>query len=194
MIDYIKGTLVKKSPTGVVIDCNGVGYYINISVFTYSQLGQVDPCKVFTHLSIKEDAHTLYGFADEEERRLFRNLISVSGVGASTARMMLSSLSPSDIQHAIINGNVSVLQSIKGIGAKSAQRIIIDLKDKLLKSDNLSQVPLSLNNTIKEEALSALLTLGFAKSGVEKVLEQVIKNNGINLPVEQMVKMALKSL
>jgi holliday junction DNA helicase RuvA len=194
MIDYIKGTLVKKSPTGVVIDCNGVGYYINISVFTYSQLGQADPCKVFTHLSIKEDAHTLYGFADEEERRLFRNLISVSGVGASTARMMLSSLSPSDIQHAIINGNVSVLQSIKGIGAKSAQRIIIDLKDKLLKSDNLSQVPLSLNNTIKEEALSALLTLGFAKSGVEKVLEQVIKNNGINLPVEQMVKMALKSL
>ena len=194
MYNHIQGKLVEKTPTYVVIDCNGVGYFINISLFTYSQIGNSENCKVFTHLAVKEDAHTLFGFADEEERKLFRQLISVSGIGASTARMILSSLSPSEIQQAIINGDVALLQSIKGIGTKTAQRVIIDLSDKLKKGELISGAPLVSNNRIKEQALSALVTLGFAKNTAEKTLDSVIKNKGRELTVEQLIKLALNNL
>jgi holliday junction DNA helicase RuvA len=194
MIEYVKGALVEKTPTYVVIDTGGIAYYINISLNTYSKLAGSGQCKVFTHLSIKEDAHTLYGFAEEAERRLFRHLISVNGIGAGTARMLLSSLSPEETEHAIVQGNVGVLQGVKGIGGKTAQRIVIDLKDKLMKGSEGSQIFITNNNTVKEEALSALVTLGFAKNTAEKALDQVIKRGDTNLTVEKLIKIALQSI
>jgi Holliday junction DNA helicase RuvA len=197
MIDYIKGKLAGKTLTYAVIECSGVGYHLNISLHTYSQIEETESCKLFAHLSIKEDAHTLYGFADQQERQVFRHLIQVSGIGANTARLMLSSMSPLEIQQAILNKNVSLLQSIKGIGAKTAQRVILELQDKIGKGDDGSLlVTLSgaLNNNIKEEALSALITLGFAKIAAEKVVDQVIKSHGAAITVEQLIKGALKAL
>ncbi len=195
MYAYIDGKLVFKSPAFVVIDAGGVGYHINISLNTYSRLGTSERCKLFTWLHVKEDAHTLYGFADEGERRLFLHLISITGIGPNTGRMMLSSITPQEIQNAIISGNVSLIQRIKGIGPKSAQRVILELQDKLRKEgpDTLSVAPLS--KTAKDEALSALVMLGFARNAAEKVLEQEInKNNNNVLTVEQLIKSALKSL
>ena len=194
MYAYIDGKLVFKSAAYVVIDAGGVGYHINISLNTYSRLGEAERCKLFTWLHVKEDAHTLYGFADEGERRLFLHLISISGIGPNTGRMMLSSITPEEIQNAIISGNVSLIQRIKGIGPKSAQRLILELQDKLKKegSETLSLAPL--NKTAKDEALSALVMLGFARNAVEKVLEQEINKNGGDLSVEQLIKSALKSL
>jgi Holliday junction DNA helicase RuvA len=194
MYAYIDGKLVFKSPAFVVIDAGGVGYHINISLNTFSRLGNSEKCKLFTWLHVKEDAHTLYGFADEGERRLFLHLISISGIGPNTGRMMLSSITPEEIQHAIISGNVQLIQRIKGIGPKSAQRIILELQDKLRKEgpDTLSPAPL--NKTIKDEALSALVLLGFARPAVEKVLEHEINKNNDDLTVEQLIKSALKSL
>ena len=194
MYAYIDGKLVYKSPSYVVIDAGGVGYHINISLNTYSQLGLAERCKLFTWLHVKEDGHTLYGFFEEGERRLFLHLISVSGIGPNTGRMMLSSITPEEIQAAIVKGNVTLIQRIKGIGPKSAQRLILELQDKLRKEgpDTLTAIPL--NNTVKEEALSALIMLGFVRSNVEKVLEQEINKNGDNLTVEQLIKYALKSL
>lgn len=194
MYDYITGKIISKTATYIVLDCNGIGYQIHISLHTYGKVNQGEQCKIFTHLSIKEDAHTLFGFADEEERRIFRHLISVSGVGASTARMMLSSLSPGDVENAIVTGNAPVLQNIKGIGAKSAQRIIIDLKDKLAKGEPGHKIISSPHNTNREEALSALVTLGFAKNAAEKSIDHVIKNKGTGLGVEDLIKSALGSL
>ncbi len=195
MIHHLDGKLISKSPTNLVIECAGVGYVVHISLFTYSKITDSERCRIYTHLSIKEDAHTLYGFFDEEERSLFRHLISVSGIGANTARMMLSSLSPLEIQQAIINGNASVLQNIKGIGAKTALRAIIELKDKLGKASGVVTVSTNLSfNRAKEEALSALTTLGFVKSNAEKVLDQIIRKNGDDLSIEQLIKEALKSL
>lgn len=192
MIEYLKGKLATKSPTHLVIETGGVAYYVNISLQTYSRLADDEACKIYTHLAIKEDAHTLYGFFDEEERALFRQLISVSGVGASTARMILSSLNPQELQQAITTGNVALLQSIKGIGAKSAMRIIVDLKDKLKKEDLPSLVSHA-NNTTKDEALSALITLGFPRASVEKVVDRILRG-GQNMPVEELIKTALKSM
>ena len=194
MYAYINGKLVFKSPAFVVIDAGGVGYHINISLNTFSRLGSVEHCKLFTWLHVKEDAHTLYGFSDEGERRLFLHLISISGIGPNTGRMMLSSITPEEIQNAIISGNVSLIQRIKGIGPKSAQRIILELQDKLRKEgpDTLSAAPL--NKTVKDEALSALVMLGFARQAAEKVLDQEIAKNGGDLTVEQLIKFALKSL
>jgi Holliday junction DNA helicase RuvA len=194
MYAYIDGKLVFKSAAFVVIDVGGVGYHINISLNTYSRLGNSEKCKLFTWLHVKEDAHTLYGFADEGERRLFLHLISISGIGPNTGRMMLSSITPEEIQNAIISGNVSLIQRIKGIGPKSAQRIIWELQDKLRKEgpDTLSVVPV--NKTAKDEALSALVMLGFARAAAEKVIEQEINRNNEELTVEQLIKFALKSL
>jgi len=194
MYAYIDGKLVFKCPTYVVIDAGGVGYHINISLNTYSSLGDAERCKLFTWLHVKEDAHTLYGFADEGERRLFLHLISISGIGPNTGRMMLSSITPLEIQTAIINGNVPLIQRIKGIGPKSAQRIILELQDKLRKEgpDTLTVMPL--NITVKDEALSALVMLGFARNVAEKTLDQEINRNAGVLTVEQLIKLALKNL
>lgn len=194
MIHHINGRLVEKAPTHAIIEANGIGYFINISLVTFSKLGQDENCKLYTHLSIKEDAHTLYGFAEKSEREIFRQLISVSGVGASTARVMLSSLSSEEITTAIITADVKTLQGIKGIGAKSAQRIIVDLKDKLGKIDGIEQNILTFaNNTTHDESLSALLALGFTKNAVEKVLSKVMKAQP-DLTVEGLIKEALKNL
>jgi Holliday junction DNA helicase RuvA len=194
MYAYIDGKLVFKSPSYVVIDAGGVGYHINISLNTYSLLGNSERCKLYTWLYVKEDAHSLYGFADEGERRLFLHLISISGIGPNTGRMMLSSITPLEIQTAIVNGNVALIQRIKGIGPKSAQRVILELQDKLRKEgpDTLTVMPL--NKTVKDEALSALVMLGFARNAAEKVLEQEINKNADELTVEQLIKSALKSL
>ncbi len=193
MIAQIKGRLVEKTPTYVVIDCNGVGYDIHISLNTYSQIGESELCLLFTHFIVREDAQLLYGFKEKSERELFRLLISVSGVGASTAMMILSSLSPNDTRHAILTGDVVTLKGVKGIGAKSAERIIIDLRDKVAKVDSKEGISLSKNNTIKDEALSALIMLGFSKAPAEKALTKIM-SSGENLTVEELIKGTLKSL
>ena len=169
MITHIRGRLVEKNPTEVVIDVNGVGYLLHISLHTYSLLSDNEDIKLYTHLQIKEDSHTLFGFADKFERELFRLLISISGIGASIARTMLSSLHPDQVKNAIATGDVPTIQSIKGIGAKTAQRVIIELKDKILKVYDIDEVSVSQNNTNKEEALSALETLGFNRKQAEKL-------------------------
>ena len=194
MIHHIKGRLTEKSPTHAVIEAGGVGYFLNISLVTFSKISNDENCTLYTHLSIKEDAHTLYGFAEKSEREIFRKLILVSGVGASTARVMLSSLSSDEITAAIITGDVDTLKSIKGIGAKSAQRIIVDLKDKLGKIEGLEQNILTFsNNSSRDESLSALLALGFTKNSVDKVLNNVLKAQP-DLGVEGLIKEALKNL
>ena len=192
MITQIKGRLIEKSPTELVVDCNGIGYSVNISLNTYSQIGNDENIKLYTYLLIKEDSHSLYGFFKKSERSLFKLLISVSGVGASTARMMLSSLSPSEIISAIISENIQVVQSIKGIGLKTAQRIILELKDKVLSLDEAGDDSLALNKQ-SEEASSALEVLGYSKKQTSKLLSKIISENpGIN--VESIIKKALNKL
>ena len=193
MIAQIQGKLVEKSPTEVVIDCGGVGYHINISLHTFSLLPASDHIKLFTYLQIKEDAHTLYGFVQKSEREIFKMLISVSGVGAGIARTMLSSLEPKQIVQAIASGDVSTIQSIKGIGAKTAQRAILDLKDKVLKLYDLDEVVLSQSNTNRDEALSALEVLGFLRKASEKLVEKIVKEHP-DASVEFIIKQALKNL
>jgi Holliday junction DNA helicase RuvA len=194
MYAYIDGKLAFKSPSYVVIEAGGVGYHINISLNTYSKLGDAERCKLFTWLHVKEDAHTLYGFADEGERRLFLHLISVSGVGASTGLMMLSAITPAEIQAAIIKGDVPLIQRIKGIGPKTAQRLVLELQDKLKKDGPDTLIAVPANKTVKDEALSALVMLGFPRNAAEKVLDQELNRNSGNLTVEQLIKYALKSL
>ena len=194
MYAYIDGKLAFKCPTYVIIDAGGVGYHINISLHTYSLLGDSERCKLFTWLHVKEDGHTLYGFADEGERRLFLHLISISGIGPNTGRMMLSSITPDEIQTAIVSGNVSLIQRIKGIGPKSAQRVILELQDKLRKEGPGTLTAAPPNKTVKDEALSALVMLGFARNAAEKVIEQEIVKNSGTLTIEQLIKFALKSL
>ena len=192
MITQIKGRLIEKSPTELVVDCNGIGYSINISLNTYSQIGDDENIKLYTYLLIKEDSHSLYGFFKKSERSLFKLLISVSGVGASTARMMLSSLSPSEIISAIMSENVQVVQSIKGIGLKTAQRIILELKDKVLSLDEVGDGSLTINKQ-SEEASSALEVLGYSRKQTSKLLSKIISENpGIN--VESIIKKALNKL
>jgi len=193
MISQIKGRLIEKTPTYVVIDCNGVGYQLNISLNTFSKIGNEESCLLFTHFVVREDAHLLYGFKEKSERELFRQLISVSGVGSSTAIMILSSLSPDETKAAIISGNVNILKGVKGIGLKTAERIIIDLRDKVGKSDGTELFSMGSNNTIKEEALSALVMLGFSKMPAEKALAKIMTETP-NLTVEELIKRTLKSL
>ncbi len=193
MIAHIQGKLVEKTPTEVIIDCNGVGYQVNISLHTYSLLPSSDFIKLFTFLQIKEDSHSLYGFVEKSEREIFKMLLTVSGIGANLARTILSSLDPKQIIQAIAIGDVVTIQSIKGIGAKTAQRVILDLKEKVLKIYDLEEVSVLQNNTNKEEALSALEVLGFVRKAAEKVIEKVLKENP-DASVETIIKQALKIL
>ncbi|MDG1528198.1 MAG: Holliday junction branch migration protein RuvA [Polaribacter sp.] len=193
MITQIKGRLVEKNPTYVVIDCSGVGYLLHISLNTFSSLPESEAITLYAHLSVKEDSHTLYGFIDKTEREIFRLLISVSGVGPSIARTMLSSMSSEEIQQAIASENIALIQSVKGIGAKTAQRVIIDLKDKILKTFDLDSISVIKNNTNKDEALSALEVLGFNRKQSDKVLNAILKEQP-EASVELLIKGALKSL
>ena len=193
MITHIRGRLVEKSPTAVVIDCNGVGYFIHISLHTFSQLKDDESIKLLTHLQIKEDAHQLFGFATPMEREIFRLLISVSGIGTNTARTMLSSLTPKQIGEGIAAEDVALIQSVKGIGLKTAQRVIIDLKDKILKTYDIDETLVFSDNTNKDEALSALEVLGFAKKNSERVVVKIISNNP-DASLELIIKEALKNL
>jgi len=194
VITHINGKLIEKTPTYVVVDVNGIGYKIKISLQTFSSINS-EACKLFTHLSVKEDSHTLYGFYFESERHLFRNLISVSGVGPSTAQLILSTYSTQEIIHHITTADVKAIQSVKGIGGKTAQRIIIDLKDKVAKGMPTSDLLFdNIDNTIKSEALSALLALGFAKKGAESKIDKVLKNNPDIGSVEELVKTALSQM
>ena len=193
MIAHIQGKLVEKSPTEVVIDCGGVGYQINISLHTYSLLPNTDFIKLYTYVQIKEDAHNLFGFVEKTEREIFKMLLSVSGIGASIARTMLSSIEPKQVIQAIASGDVGTIQSIKGIGVKTAQRVIIELKDKVLKLYALEEVSLTQSNTNKDEALSALEVLGFVRKTAEKVVEKIASENA-DATVEFIIKQALKNL
>lgn len=193
MIAHIQGKLVEKNPTEVIIDCNGVGYQINISLHTFGLLPNTDQIKLFTYLLIKEDSHSLFGFVEKSEREIFKLLISVSGIGANIARTMLSSIEPKQIINAIASGDVATVQSIKGIGAKTAQRAILDLKDKVLKLYDIEEVSLVANNTNKDEALSALEVLGFVRKASEKIVEKIVANTP-DASVETIIKQALKNL
>ncbi|MDC7994658.1 Holliday junction branch migration protein RuvA [Altibacter sp. HG106] len=193
MITHLEGRLVEKNPTDVVIDCHGVGYLAHISLHTFSRLPESENVKLFTYLLVREDSHTLYGFSDILERELFKLLISVSGVGASTARTMLSSLTPEEVQQAIAHEDITTIQSVKGIGAKTAQRVVLDLKDKILKVYGLDELSAVSSNTNKNEALSALETLGFARKQAEKVCDAVGKEHP-EASVETIIKLALKKL
>ena len=193
MITHIQGKLVEKNPTDVVIDCNGVGYLLNISLHTYSQIPDNENLKLYSYLIVKEDSHTLYGFSSIAEREIFKLLISVSGVGASTARTMLSSLTPKQVREGIAHGDVASIQAVKGIGAKTAQRVILDLRDKVLKVYDIDELSLSTNNTNKDEALSALEVLGFARKQSERVVDKVLGQDA-SLSVENIIKLALKNL
>jgi Holliday junction DNA helicase RuvA len=193
MITQIRGRLVEKNPTEVVVDCNGVGYLLHISLNTFSNLPDDENVLLYAHLSIREDAHTLYGFINKVEREVFKLLVSVSGVGPSIARTMLSSMTSEEIQQAIASENVRLIQSVKGIGAKTAQRVIVDLKDKILKTFDVDAISTPQSNTNKDEALSALEVLGFNKKQAEKVVTAIIKENS-DASVEKIIKLSLKSL
>jgi Holliday junction DNA helicase RuvA len=193
MIDYIKGTITQITPTWLTIETAGIGYFINISLSTFTKLEGQNEFKIMVHEVIREDSQQLFGFADREEREIFRLLISVSGVGAATARMMLSSLSPVEIEKAIIGAEVNVLKGVKGIGLKTAERIIVDLKDKLGKQAGTGEIFAFADNTRRDEALSALVMLGFAKGAVSKVLDRIVHEEK-GLTVEEIIKKALKNL
>ncbi|MDH5365853.1 MAG: Holliday junction branch migration protein RuvA [Cyclobacteriaceae bacterium] len=195
MIAYINGKLAYKDATYVIIDVNGIGYHINISLTTYSAIKDLENCKLHTYLHVKEDSQTLYGFSTSAEKKIFLNLISISGVGPSTGLMVQSSLSAEELQHAIINEDVKTIQSVKGIGGKTAQRIILELKDKLAKEEIVTGTTSStgMNNTIRQEALSALITLGFNKLAAEKTINNILKISGNQITLEALIKQALKT-
>ena len=193
MYEYLNGKLAHKAPTHVVIDVGGVGYHVHISLYTYSQIKDNEQCKLFISFQVREDAHTLFGFAEEGERRLFEHLISVSGIGPNTGRMILSSITPEEIQAAIIQGNVPVIQRIKGIGPKTAQRMVLELQDKLKKQGPDALTAVHHQQSVPEEALAALVMLGFVRAQAEKVLANVLQVNP-ELTVEALIKEALKKL
>lgn len=193
MYEYFNGKLAYKAPTHVIIDVSGIGYYVHISLFTFSQIKDQENCKLFISLQVREDSHTLYGFATEGEKKLFENLISVSGIGPNTGRMILSSNTPDEIQSAIVNGQVALIQKIKGIGPKTAQRLILELQDKLKKQGVEALSTSVQTQSVPDEALSALVMLGFNKAAAEKVLNTILKTES-NLSVEDMIKLALKKL
>ncbi|SEM84728.1 Holliday junction DNA helicase subunit RuvA [Chitinophaga rupis] len=195
MIAYLTGKLTHKSPAMVYVEVQGVGYEVQISLNTYSRIQGMENCKLLTFLHIKEDAHTLYGFFDDAERSMFLLLLGVSGIGASTARMMLSSLQPEDIQRAIAMENEKMLESIKGIGAKTAKRIILELKDKIKRQKETGpQLSVSTNNTLQEDALNALVTLGIARNVAEQAIQRVLKTEPLLQDLEGLIKKSLKSL
>ena len=193
MITQIKGKLVEKKPTYVVIDCQGIGYQVNISLYTHGKIGNSEELLLYTHLQIKEDSHTLYGFFNQKERSIFRLLISVSGIGSSIARTMLSSITPNEIQKAILHENLDLIRSIKGIGLKTAQRVLIELKDKVQNIEGIDQIPLSKSNTIKEETLSALEVIGYPRRQSEKLIDNIIQSEPES-SVEELIKVALNKL
>lgn len=193
MITQLRGRLVEKSPTSVVIDCQGVGYLVNISLFTYGQLTDDENIQLYTHLQVREDAHTLYGFSTDLERQLFRLLIGISGIGANTARTMLSSLSPSEIGQAIQSEQVNVIQSVKGIGAKTAQRVVIELRDKVQAVIADAGIPAVSSNTNREEALSALVVLGYQTKSCVKILDELLAMDA-EMSVERLIRNALNKL
>lgn len=193
MIVFLKGRLVEKTPTDIIIECNGIGYQVHISLHSYSLIKEVEAIQIYTYLQIKEDAHILYGFIEKTERELFKLLILVSGVGGNTARNMLSYVSPKDLIHAIASNDVKTIQSIKGIGIKTAQRVILDLQEKVQKLYGLEDLSVPVNNTNAEEALSALEVLGFVRKTTEKVVRKIVEQNQ-EATVEQIIKLALKGL
>jgi len=193
MISHLSGKLVSKSPTSLVVECNGIGYEVNISLNTYSRIIDSEQIKIYTHLQIREDSHSIFGFFDELERSVFRLLISVSGIGANTARTMLSSMPPNRVIESIQSDNVVAIQSIKGIGAKTAQRVIIDLKDKVLNLTDDKEFNVSPNNTQREEALSALSVLGYPIKQTQRIVDSLI-NAEPDMPVERIIKNALNKL
>jgi holliday junction DNA helicase RuvA len=196
MIAFLKGKLVHKDPTHIVVDVNGVGYHVIISLQTFSDIKDQENVMVYTHLSIREDAHVLFGFSNESEKRLFQQLVSVSGVGPSTAIVMLSYMNSSELKNAIVHEDAAALQAIKGIGGKTALRVIIELKDKLKKEsweDAQPSVSIGPHNTLRKEALSALLTLGLPKAVAEKSVDTVLKKSGNTVTLEDLVKQALKN-
>jgi len=194
MYSYLKGKLVEKTPTYVTLDVNGIGYQIHISLNTYAQIGDKEDCKLLCHFVVREDTQLLYGFFTENERILFRHLISVSGVGANTARLILSSMTTEDLFSVITTGNANTLQSVKGIGGKTAQRIIIDLQDKLGKQEVLTENLSVSHNTKRDEALSGLVILGFNKNVAIRTLDKIIAEEGADISVEQLIKSSLKAL
>ena len=193
MIAQIKGKLVEKHPTHVIVDCNGLGYMVHISLNTFGQLGAVESVKLYTHLQVKEDSHTLFGFFQPIERTIFRLLISISGIGASIARTMLSSMSPEEIQHAILSENLAAIKGVKGIGLKTAQRVLIELKDKVQKIEGNDEIPVLQSNRIKEETLSALEVLGYPRRQSEKVVDNILQSTP-DSSIEELIKIALNKL
>ncbi|NOQ73805.1 MAG: Holliday junction branch migration protein RuvA [Crocinitomix sp.] len=191
MITHLNGRLIEKTPTHIVVECAGVGYFVKISLNTYSKIGADESIKIFTQLQVREDAHTLYGFHELKEREMFNHLISVSGIGANTAVIMLSALTPNEIAAGIVGEDVGLIQSIKGIGAKTAQRVILDLKDKVIKSDFGTENIVLVNNTNQNDALTALLSLGFDKKRAEKAIKNIVTEDQT---VEEIIKQALKVL
>ena len=193
MITLLHGRLIEKNPTYVVIDCHGVGYEVNISLHTYEQIGSAENIRLHTHLQIREDAHTLYGFYQPVERSIFRLLISISGIGANIARTMLSSMTPTEIQQAIVNEDLAAIKAVKGIGLKTAQRVLIELKDKIQNVRGMEEIPSFKSNTIKEETLSALEVLGYSRKQAEKVIDNIIQG-APESSVEELIKQALNKL
>ena len=193
MITQLQGRLIEKHPTHVVIDCQGVGYEVNISLNTYDQIGNEENIRLYTHLQIREDAHTLYGFFQPVERSIFRLLISISGIGASIARTMLSSMTPVEIQQAIVQENLAAIKAVKGIGLKTAQRVLIELKDKIQTVAGMDEIPAFKSNTIKEETLSALEVLGYPRRQAEKVIDNILQSEP-DSSVEALIKQALNKL
>ena len=193
MIAQIKGKLVEKHPTHVIIDCNGLGYMVHISLHTFGQLGDDESIKLYTHLQVKEDSHTLFGFFQPIERTIFRLLISISGIGASIARTMLSSMSPQEIQHAILSENLAAIKGVKGIGLKTAQRVLIELKDKVHKIEGNDEIPVLQSNRTKEETLSALEVLGYPRRQSEKVVDNILQSTP-DSSIEELIKIALNKL
>lgn len=193
MYEYLQGEVKELNPTYLVLENSGIGYFIHISVNTYTKIADKKSCLVYIHQVIREDAHLLFGFSDKKEREIFLQLISVSGIGANTARMMLSSLSPDEVKSAILQNNIALLKSIKGIGLKTAERIIVDLRDKVGKITDESEIVVSINNTIKDEALSALVMLGFPKAKIDKLLSDILRDHR-DFTVEELVKESLKRI
>lgn len=194
MYAYLEGNLSEVNPAYAIIDCQGVGYMVHISLNTFTRIKDLKRAKLYTHLSVREDAHLLYGFADDDERKLFRHLITVSGVGANTARVILSSLAPGELLQAIVSGNENILKKIKGIGGKTAQRIIIDLRDKVGKEGAIPGSFAASYNRQRDEALSGLVILGFNKAASEKALDKIIEKGDADISVERLIKEALKIL
>ena len=195
MIAYVSGPITFKSPAYIYVEARGVGYHINISLYTFGKIEHLNEVKILTYLHVKEDGHSLYGFYDEEERQIFIHLLAVSGIGPNTARVILSYMTPEEVSMAILQENVAALNAVKGIGPKTAKRIILDLKDKIAKKqDDIPALISNTNNTIREEALSALIALGFPKGGVQKSINRVMKSEPSVDSVEDLIKKVLKQM